>query len=979
MLFGWLLRRPLRLVREATAFAEALPETDGASLAARDSHLRDVNELRAALNAAAALVGGQRDALAVEQARLRTVIDADDAHIYLKDREGRFVLVNASFLRLWGRTEAEVVGRTSLELFGENPGLRISLDHDQRTWAQDGPHESQQRILVEGQLRDVTITRRTVAAPGGQRWLMAVARDVTALRDQARELAYERTFARNVIDLTDHYILVKDAHLRYVLVNDAYAQTVGRKKHDLLGRTPYDVFADHTLVDAALVADRRVLAEGIEVTQEEVVNYGQGKRLCIAHKRPITLTDGSTGVLAVIRDVTVERTREAALQEAVRQAQQASQALEHSDADRASTHRLMGKLLETTHEGFWFIDVDAHTVDLNPAMCRMLGYSRDDVIGRHIYDFVDATNRAIFERQLAARRQGQSGAYEISLRRGDGSFVECINNATAMFDADGLRIGSIGLWTEVGAMKTAEREVAQTKATLDQALDAMADGFALFDDQHRLLQWNRRYVELFPHLRDVVGTGVPMAALADAASRALNPQASEAQRQAFVADRERRRFENPGITEFELPDGSVVQSIDRRAADGSLVSLFRDITQTRANARALEVARDAAEAAATTKSQFLAAMSHEIRTPLNAVLGMNGLLLDTPLNAEQQRYVELIGKSGESLLAIINDILDLSRLEAGKMHLELVPFAIDGAIHDVVSMMAARAQAKGLALRAEIAPDLPAAVLGDPSRMRQVLFNLIGNAIKFTEQGTVGVAVSSRALSATRVTICVAVEDTGIGVSAADLPRLFERFSQADASTSRRFGGSGLGLAITREIVDLMGGEVKVQSQPGVGSRFSLEVELEIADIADSGAAQTRFVPSTGSADATQPALGLRILVAEDNSVNQILIRAMLARLGHYVDVVGDGLEALHQVQAAPYDLVLMDVQMPQLDGFAATRAIRALSGSVAFIPIVAMTANVMAEDRLACTAAGMNDFLPKPIDRAQLHEVIERACRQRS
>ncbi len=974
LLFGWLLRRPLRAVREATAFAEALPQAEGSRLAMRESHLRDVDELRTALNAAAALVAGQRDALAFERARLRTVIDADDAHIYLKDREGRFVLVNASFLRLWSRTEAEVVGRTSLELFGDNPGLRISLDHDQQAWAQDGAYESQQRIKVDGHLHDVIITRRTVAAPGGQRLLMAVARDETTLRDQARELAYERTFARNVIDLTDHYILVKDTHLRYVLVNDAYAQTVGRRKDELLGNTPYDIFTDHTLIDAALVADRRVLAEGIEITQEEVVNYGQGKRLCIAHKRPITLTDGSTGVLAVIRDVTVERAREAALQQAVRRAQAAGQALEHSDANRASTHRLLSKLLETTLEGFWFIDIDARTVDLNPAMCRMLGHRRDEVIGRHIYDFVDEANQAIFERELEARRQGRSGAYEVSLRRSDGSFVECINNATAMVDADGLRIGSIGLWTEIGAMKSAEREVALTKATLDQALDAMADGFAVFDQQHRLLLWNRRYVELFPHLRDIVAKGVPMAVLADAAARALNPQASEAQRQAFIADRERRRFENPGTTEFESPNGSVVQSTDRRAANGSLVSLFRDITQSRASARALELARDAAEAAVIAKTQFLAAMSHEIRTPLNAVLGMNGLMLDTPLNAEQRRYVELIGKSGESLLTVINDILDLSRLEAGKMQLELVPFSLGGAIHDVVSMMSVRAQAKGLALQVDIAPDLPAAVVGDPSRMRQVLFNLIGNAIKFTEHGRVAISVSARNLGPEKVAIGVAIADTGIGVAAEHLPRLFERFSQADSSTARRYGGSGLGLSISREIVGLMGGDIRVQSQPGAGSTFSFDIELARADIS---AGPDSFAQTIVVAAGLEPEGGLRILVAEDNSVNQILIRAMLARLGHYLDVVGDGQEALHQVQAAPYDLVLMDVQMPRLDGFAATRAIRALHSKVASIPIVAMTANVMEEDRLACAAAGMNDFLTKPIDRAHLREVIERAARR--
>jgi len=771
-------------------------------------------------------------------------------------------------------------------------------------------------------------------------------------------------------------------------------------------------------------------------------------------------------------------------------------AREHSDADLASTQRLMSGLLQTTDEGFWSMDAEGRTLDVNPAMCRLLDRPREALIGHEIYEFLDGPSITVARMEHEALLNGRSGSFEITLLRPDGSRVDCIHNATPIRDAQGHIAGSVGLWTEITSIKAAQRELATAKATLDRALetmaegfimydaadrvvlwnrnylkifphlralvrqgaalrdiqlagarevlphaspdereawiaqraahirrddppfevnlpdgrvievverstpdggflgvfrdislskaaqreveriqdtldkalDAMSDGFAVFDAQHRLVLWNRRYLEIFPYLRAVVARGASATELGAEAARAYLPHGTDAERRALLDDFHRRRAESPGAFEQDTPHGTVVQITVQRTPTGGEVALYRDVTQERASARALEEARDAAESAAKAKSQFLAAMSHEIRTPLNAVLGMNGLLLDTALTDEQRRYAELIGKSGESLLAVINDILDLSRLEAGKMVLEWAPFSIGGAIQDVVSMMSSRARAKGLVLQADIPADLPPLLKGDPSRLRQVMFNLIGNAIKFTEQGHILVTVRHRSASATREHIDVAVCDTGIGIDEADLPRLFERFSQADASTSRRYGGSGLGLAISREIAGLMGGHIEVSSRPGEGSTFTLHITLERGE-----PEPTLATPSPADAEPDRPDPHARILVAEDNSFNQALIRVLLTRLGHYVDVVADGNEAVRQVQAAPYDLVLMDVQMPQMDGLDATRAIRALDGPVARIPILAMTANVLSEDRAACTAAGMDGFVGKPIDRAQLRAAIVR------
>jgi len=519
-------------------------------------------------------------------------------------------------------------------------------------------------------------------------------------------------------------------------------------------------------------------------------------------------------------------------------------------------------------------------------------------------------------------------------------------------------------------MALARTEQARSKALLEQALQSMHDGLLLTDADDRVVLWNERYLDLFPWLRGVIAVGLPFRVLAETAAAALLPDAAPEARETWVQQRQAARLRDRMMHTRTGSDERVVHTVERRTPDGGVVSVYRDST---AIERELARLKEAAEAASDAKTRFLAAMSHEIRTPLNAVLGMNGLLLASPLNAEQRRQAELIRSSGQSLLAIINDILDLSKIEAGRMELEIVDFPLADTVSDVVSLLEVRAQAKGLALALEMAPDLPTHARGDPSRLRQVLFNLVGNALKFTHAGQVKVSLRSRPLQGRKVELTLVVSDTGVGIPAESLPRLFEPFSQAESSTARRYGGTGLGLAISRQIVELMGGRIEAHSQPGQGSTFTAVMVVE--------AGAPLPGPGRGGAKPTAPPpsrVARRILVAEDNAVNQILIKAMLDRLGHYSDIVADGLEALNQVQAAHYDLVLMDIQMPVMDGATATRRIRALPGAVSRVPIIAMTANAMPEDRDAYVAAGVNGYVSKPIDLDLLAAAIDRAAMSR-
>jgi PAS domain S-box-containing protein len=533
--------------------------------------------------------------------------------------------------------------------------------------------------------------------------------------------------------------------------------------------------------------------------------------------------------------------------------------------------------------------------------------------------------------------------------------------------------GFVTTYTDVSEQRRASAKLQRSEQLLRGAIDTIDEAFVLFDPQDKLVFCNEKFRQLYAPVADML---VPGAAFEDivreGAVRGKYPKA-HGRIDDWVAERVALHRTGTASLVSRRADGRSMRIVERRMPDGHTVGFRIDITE-------LVQATEAAQEASRSKSQFLANMSHEIRTPMNAILGMLALLRRTELTSRQADYAGKTERAARSLLGLLNDILDFSKVEAGKMTLDPHPFLVDQLMSDVSVILSANMGSKDIALRLETDPTLPPQLMGDAMRLQQVLINLGGNAIKFTEQGEVVLALRVAQKTKTEVVLDISVRDTGIGIAPENQARIFSGFTQAEASTTRRFGGTGLGVAISQRLVHLMGGELKLDSALGRGScfHFSLRLPLVAQSLTWSASAPQPLssLPMPFSGPVPRYRLqGLRLLVVEDNLNNQQVARELLEDEGAWVQIAQHGQEAIEAVAAVlasktPFDVVLMDLQMPVMDGFTATRKIRDELGQ-AHLPIIAMTANAMASDRDACLAAGMNEHVGKPFDLNQLVQLL--------
>ncbi len=433
------------------------------------------------------------------------------------------------------------------------------------------------------------------------------------------------------------------------------------------------------------------------------------------------------------------------------------------------------------------------------------------------------------------------------------------------------------------------------------------------------------------------------------------------------------RMYKSSVAELELSYKNETLINDLTNASNHLESLNNNLTDEIQHGKKIEaelkLAKENAEQMSQAKGEFLANMSHEIRTPMNGVIGTLQLLEDTELNNEQKEFVETAHKSADALLAILNDILDLSKIEAGKLHFENIAFNLEQIIKDIVTLYSLKSEQQGVSLVMQLDESLPDYLMGDPTRLRQVIVNLVSNALKFTEQGVVKISAEVQQVNSDNVKLKVSVTDTGIGIPQAAQETLFNAFTQADGSTTRKYGGTGLGLAIVSQLVEMMDGTLGVDSVEGDGSSFWFSANFKLAKEIPSG--ESEPVDDKGPVQ-----LDAKVLLVEDNPINQMVAQKMLEKLGLKAQLANNGVEALKQLSEEAFDLVLMDCQMPEMDGFDATREIRKLdirSTRKKSLPIVAMTANVMSGDRERCLDVGMDDYIGKPVQRDQLETVLRK------
>ena len=622
-------------------------------------------------------------------------------------------------------------------------------------------------------------------------------------------------------------------------------------------------------------------------------------------------------------------------------------------------------ILESIEDGYFEVDIYGNFIFFNDSMCKILGYPKDELIGMNNRQYMDAeTSKKVFQAFNSIFNTGKTYkgfAWEAIRKDGSKCFVEA--SVSLRKDSKGKPIGFRGIVRDISERKNAEEELRISEERFRNLIEGSIQGILIHRD-HKPLFVNETWANIHGYSTEEIlrmETIVPMISVDD---QKIMLEYKKARQQGKDAPTD---YEYQGVHQ----DGSLIWldnkvSVVQWGGQLAIQTTIFDITRRKKAEQSLKKAKEEAEWANKTKSEFLANMSHEIRTPMNAIMGLTELVLGTDLTKEQRDELETVMVSSESLLFILNDILDISKIEAGYFKIEKIPFDLYTTVENVAEMMAVKAREKALELIYRVKPDVSTRLIGDPGRLRQIIVNLVGNAIKFTEHGAVTIEVETEAETAASVLLHFLVADSGIGIPPEKIETIFESFSQADGSITRKYGGTGLGLTITKQIVEVMDGRIWVESEEGKGSRFHFTA---------------RFDPDR--AETLQPSVrrgmdlsGVKVLIVDDNQTNRMVFQEMVALWGLISDEASTGKQALNLIQQAfdsghPYQLILLDSQMPEMNGFEVARKVKShLSGKA--IEIIVLTSSGQRGDSVRCKEIGISGYLLKPAKKSELLDTIK-------
>ena len=782
----------------------------------------------------------------------------------------------------------------------------------------------------------------------GEQILHATVKDITERKAAEKSLLESRELYRNLVENLNDIILFLDPSGRITYISPVVEQAFGYSPREFIGRSFEEHIHEEDLASAKERFEQAIKGK-LKAYEFRVLDKVNRIRYVRSSARLSGDSDSVKGLTVTLTDITDHKEAEMELKES---------------EDR---YRL---LVESSPDGI-IIHQDGIVIFANKASAVLLNADKPEMlVGKPVMSFVHPDYIQIVRDRIHSTQNARDEAplIEEKLLGIDGAEIE-VEVAAIPFIFRGKPATQV-VFRDITKRKKAEAELVKSREFLDKIINSIGDPVFVKDRQHRFILVNEAECRMLDRQSNEI-LGRTTYDLFP--TKEMGDTSWERDELVFSTGQENLNEETiasaAGVSHTILVKKKLYTANDK---DQFLVGAVTDITELKRSEEILRKAKEASEAATRAKSEFLANMSHEIRTPMNAVIGMTGLLLDEDLTTNQKECLETIRRSGESLLSIINNILDLSKIEAGVTDLECQPFELHRCIETSLDLVSADANKKGLYMKCEFEDSAPAVILGDPTRLSQILVNLLNNSVKFTEAGEISVAVSGKRLEGEKYEIHFAVKDTGIGIPQDKMGRLFQSFSQIDSSTTRKYGGTGLGLAISKKLVEMMNGTIWVESEAGSGTtfHFTIKVEKTLHEPIDINKLDSKSNASlNGKLD--HP---LSILLAEDNLVNQMVTQKMLNKLGCRADVASNGIEVLRALERQSYDVVIMDVLMPEMDGLEATREIRRRwpEGGP---KIIAMTASVLKCDRETCLAAGMDGYIRKPAKLVELKSALE-SCR---